>query len=299
MPVEVSDFRSNANDQIAFAARTIGRSRRRRVFEGIYRGKRSVKTVRELAIATGLSRKQVLTAGLALVKTHLVEQTVHQGDTAYRKDPTYSHYRDQILKLADNPDRLRRLPTKTSPLGSVETHVSVNYPRQFVKVQAVTIDDIESFGDVRDVNPGARILLPEAVFKAGVQSIIGETGTFTDWGGEGNDLFTTRVRYRGSRIATAFAFKGPGLRGRLTPARLGKNGDQLQRLFMAPAALLLIQYWGQVDQQIYDDMRTFAVAKSVAQGSLVMYGVIDGSDTSRMVAAYPDHFRGTLAEESQ
>ena len=291
MPQPVTDFRSNVNDQIAFGAKAIGRQgQRRRVFEAIYRGKRGAKTVRELAAATGLSRKQVLTAGLQLAQAHLVEQDRQNGETAYKKDLAISGIRNKIISLADNPERLRHLPTKVTPQVLLETHIQVAYPKPIVQVKQITVNEIDSFFGIEGVMPGRRIELSEAAFKAGVQSIIGERGTFTDWGGELNDLFTTRVLYQGSRVSAAFAFKGPGLRGRLTPARLGKNGDQLQRLFMTPADLFVVQYWGQVDQQVYADMRTFAVAKSVSHAAPILYAVIDGDDTSRIVAAFPDHF---------
>jgi len=61
MPLNVSDARSNANDQIAHAVAVIGRSKyRRAVFEAIYFGKKPSKTVDEIAVKTGLSAKRVL-----------------------------------------------------------------------------------------------------------------------------------------------------------------------------------------------------------------------------------------------
>ena len=55
-----------------------------------------------------------------------------------------------------------------------------------------------------------------------MKRIIGETGRFKDWGGETSDLYTTRLRVGGGRKAAAFGFKGKGLTGVLTPARMGK-----------------------------------------------------------------------------
>ena len=56
-------------------------------------------------------------------------------------------------------------------------------------------------------------------------------------------LSSTRLRIEGERRAAAFAFKGPGKTGRLTPRKMGKNGDQIQRLSKCPAEVFLIQYW--------------------------------------------------------
>lgn len=294
MPQSVTDFRSNANDQLAFAARVIGKGLRRTVFEAIYRGKKSTKTVGEIANQTGLTSKQVLTAGLALANTHLVEKTKVGKETAYQKDPVYSHYRNRVLALADDPAKLRRLPTKIRPASTVEAAiVRVEFPRSLFRIREVTVDDIDSFAAVRGTPADSKVTISERAFKDGIQRIIDEPGEFTDWGGERNDLFTSRVVLDGRRVSTAFAFKGPGLRAkRLTPAVLGKNGDQLQRLFQAPAELFVIQYHGQIDEQVLADMRTFAIAKSVtaAQGTEILYGVIDGADTSRLLAAYPDQF---------
>ena len=67
MPKAVSDSASNANEQIDYAARTIGRSALRRiVFEYIYHGKKKIKTVQDIADNTDLDRKQVLNEGRKL-----------------------------------------------------------------------------------------------------------------------------------------------------------------------------------------------------------------------------------------
>lgn len=75
----------------------------------------------------------------------------------------------------------------------------------------------------------------------GMQQVLGEKGKFQDWGGEGNDLWTTRLRLGGKRRATAFAFKSGGTPGKLTPAKMGRNGDQIQRLFQSPADVFIVQ----------------------------------------------------------
>src|SRR5437773_1881676 len=81
----------------------------------------------------------------------------------------------------------------------------------------------------------AYVALPEAKFKAGVHKLLGEPYVRRDWGGEKGDLHTTRVRVRGKRVTAAFAFKGPGKKGVLTPAGMGKRGDQIANLFETDA----------------------------------------------------------------
>ncbi len=61
MSIGVTDVRSNPQDQIAHAARVIGKSERcRRVFSAIYQGKKKVKTVSEIERITSLDRMTVL-----------------------------------------------------------------------------------------------------------------------------------------------------------------------------------------------------------------------------------------------
>lgn len=105
---------------------------------------------------------------------------------------------------------------------------------------------------------------------------------FQDWGGEPNDLYTTKVRFKGKRRPVAFAFKGPGTKGMLTPKKLGKNGDQIQRLFLSPADIFLVQYHDQVGQAVYEQMKVFATVCSIREGKQIWYGVIDGDDSNRI-----------------
>ena len=94
----------------------------------------------------------------------------------------------------------------------------------------------------------------------------------------------------GKRRATAFAFKGKATKGILTPKKLGKRGDQIQMLFRAPAEIFLVQYWGQIDESVIEQMKNFAIAKSVLEERRIYYGAIDGKDTLRIIDAYPDYF---------
>jgi len=140
------------------------------------------------------------------------------------------------------------------------------------------------------VDPGDYTPTSEARFKAGVAKILRESGRFRDWGGERNDLYTSRVRISGRRHPAAFAFKGPGTRGILTPGRMGKNGDQIQRLFKTAASVFMVQYWGQVAESVTEQMEEFAKAKSAVEGTVVYFGIIDGDDSNRLLKAYPKAF---------
>ncbi len=272
----------------------LGRSKARiAVFSSIYRGKKKIKSVNEIAASTGLSRIRVLQEGLRLANNDLVEQLRFGGATAYQKYPFYSTNKAKVLRLVRNRKAFSRFHTKTRPAPTTTQVVTVKLSVPRPRIRQVTVDDIESFSRVGEVQVlvGTYTPIPEAKFKRGVARILGDTGHFQDWGGEANDLYTTKLRLSGSRVTTAFAFKGPGTKGILTPGKMGKHGNQIQRLFRLPADLYIVQYWGQIAEDVIEQLRAFAVAKAAVEGERINYGVIDGDDSTRLVIAYPSAFK--------
>ncbi len=293
MPLNVSDPRSNPADQIAHAVEVLGRAKQRiAVFKAIYFGKKPVKTVNEITTATGLDRIRVLQEGKRLADNQIVKQISAAGMTAYEKDPFYSAQKKKILRLVQDPVAFASFPTKARPRAALPKEVTIRIPRPRIQARYITVDDIDSFSRVRKtrIEPGDYTAIPETRFKKGIAKILGESGRFRDWGGERNDLYTSRVRISGRRYTAAFAFKGPGTRGILTPGKMGKNGDQIQRLFEAPAECFLVQYCRQVDSSVLAQMRQLAIVKSLMTGTRVFYGLIDGKDSRRLVLAYPEAF---------
>lgn len=293
MPIEVSDKMSNLNDHIVNAAKVIGRSKdRKKVFEELYRGKKLVKTKTELMASTGLKEVRLLQV-LKEFKAHeMIERTKVDRETAYKKIGFYSQYKTKILRYAGNSKALARIPTKTNPKPHGEvTRLAVAFARKSFDVRKLTIDDIDSFRKVRKVKAdGPSKPIDEAKFKAGLQKILNEKGVFNDWGGEKNDLYTTRFQVSGRRIAAAFAFKGKGKKGVLRPNMLGKNGDQIQRLFEAQADVFVLQYWNQIHESVYEQVHKMAVATSAETNRKILYCIIDGEDTARLVKAYKKLF---------
>ncbi len=288
----VSDIGSNAEENIAHAAKIIGRSKHRQlVFDAIYTGKQQVKSASELASKTGLSSKRVLEVGKVLVDDRLVKPTKVNKKTAYEKIDFFHRHKRKILSLVASPEKLRKFPTKRNP-SSLGHIINVRIARDRAKTSQVTLNDIDSFRRARR-KKGKGYLdnkLSESQFKNGLKRIIGEEGNFKDWGGETSDLFTTKLYLRGRRVSAALALKGPATKGKLTPGKMGKNGDQIMRLFEAPAELFLVQYCRQIDQSIAREMELQAVAKSVYTGNKIRYGIIDGQDSLRLVEAYRDAF---------
>lgn len=170
--------------------------------------------------------------------------------------------------------------------------IQVKVPAAGVKAKPITIDDIDSFAKAKKVRAKNYIgdALSEDQFKNGIKTVLGELGVFKDWGGESSDLYSSRAKMNGKRVTVAFAFKGPGKPGKLVPAKMGTNGDQIQRMFRQDADIYIAQHHGQIDPSVLEQMQTHATAKSHYTRRPVYYGVIDGADSERLRLAYPSAF---------
>ncbi|TKJ35704.1 MAG: hypothetical protein CEE38_13925 [Planctomycetes bacterium B3_Pla] len=293
MPMNVVDIRANLNENINHAATIIGKSRdRRRVFEAIYKGKTTVKTVDDIVKETGLSRVRVLQEGGKLSANQIVDKTSKDNQTAYRKVEIYSHHKRKVLSIVDNPENSKRYPTKQRPDVSAIMY-TIRVPGKNPKIKPITIDDIDSFKRVRKVTTIDDSLrldkMLEKRIKAGLKRVIGETYSFKDWGGEKNDLYTNKIVLKGKRRTAAFAIKGRATKGTLTPKKMGKNGDQIERLVGSSAQIFLVVYHGKIDQSINSQLEAFALGKSMS-GNTIYYGTIDGNDLNRLYQAYNGQF---------
>jgi hypothetical protein len=153
----------------------------------------------------------------------------------------------------------------------------------------VFVDEIDTFDKVanniyRPAKSDLDLLrkIPEREIKKAFAEIIGEPNVPKDWGGERSDLFSDRVRLDDKRISTALMFKGPAQFAPLTPAGLGKNGDQIDRLFSEPADLLILQHCHEITPAVRGQMRAYAQQI----GRLKLFCLIDGYDTLRLLHAY-------------
>jgi hypothetical protein len=290
--LQVRDHLSNTPEHIEELARALGKGQRLAVFKAIYRGKRRVKTVGELMKATGLSHVRVLQLAGELADRGFVEQEKIDGETAYRTIRFFQVNKRKVLQSNGNPKALEKLATKRRMKLTVRLPRTVRLSTKGANVARLTIDDIDTFAAVRDVPHGAS--MPKSVsedeFKGGIQAVIGQVGDFKDWPGENSDLYTSRLKVDGKRVTAAFAFKGPGQPGKLTPGRMGKNGDQAQRMFQLDADVFVAQHWREIEPSVVETMRIYAVAKSIATGKLIRYVVIDGQDSERLRQAYPKKF---------
>jgi hypothetical protein len=125
----------------------------------------------------------------------------------------------------------------------------------------------------------AVLRVPEETVKRALAGLIGENFVPKDWGGEQSDLYTSRVFARGRQMATAWLLKGRGHPHAMTVRALGKNGDQMVRLFRESAELLVLQHCREITPNLIDMMDKFAHDPRKPY----FYMVFDGADTARVL----------------
>jgi hypothetical protein len=297
----VSEFPATAPEQIEHFAKLLCKSEdKRSVFSEVYRGQRqSPKTAAEIGEVIKLGAKRVLEIATPLAANHLFEKTKVNGTIAYKKYGAINTVKGRILALATSRKKLARHITVRNPRLRPQI-IKVELPpqsRDFVaNAKHITVDDVDNFARVRSLahhRVPAQLdppRLPEKVFKLGIARILGNRGSFKDWGGERNDLFSTHIKIKGKRYAAAFGFKGPAKSGVLTPGKMGKNGDQIQRLFDSTAQVMMVQYEGEIAESVLSQMQKLAIAKSVSENDKIFYGVIALEDSHRLRLKYTKCF---------
>ncbi|MGA8807120.1 MAG: hypothetical protein WB973_04520 [Thermoanaerobaculia bacterium] len=171
--------------------------------------------------------------------------------------------------------------------GSCSDAVDLGFPAAYSNGE-LYVSQIDAFSALADVSPpslekvGRLKEVPEESVKNAFAEIIGEPFVPKDWGGEMSDLVSTNVSVDGRRMSSAFAFKGPAKFHPLTVADMGKNGDQIFRLFNEPAELVVVQHCHQITSPVRAHMRAFAQWPGRAR----MFCLINGSDTVKILSAY-------------
>jgi hypothetical protein len=285
--ISVSDILSNLNDQLVNAANLMSGSKpRRSIFEAIYKGQKQEKSVQHIMKVTGLTQIRVLNEAKKLGP--LVEK-VRNG---FRKRKELASHYKKILYYARHKRKRESVPTKVSPKIKLGRNppVRITFAPAAAKAIPITIEDIDSFSAAKK-NAKKFGRTREDLIKKAFARIVGEGGTFKDWGGEKSDLYTNKFRVKGARRAVAIAFKGRGTAGKLVPAKMGTNGDQIGRLFDEPAEVFLVVYCGQIESSIVSQMQAFAIAKKALGGQKAYFGVVDEDDLGRIAAGYPLAFK--------
>jgi hypothetical protein len=151
-------------------------------------------------------------------------------------------------------------------------------------------EEVDSFQEIARVTEDeiaglCPLDLEEAEIKRHLCDIIGNPFAQKDWGGEVCDIFCN-VRFRRKSVPAAFVLKGKSYARRpLRISDLGKNGDQLVRMFSLPAELFVVQSNGPIDGAVYSQIRA-QVAEKLMTNQPVYYLVMDGVQTARLLRAF-------------
>jgi hypothetical protein len=290
-----TEFVATSEESIqTIATELLASDRKYKVFEAVYSGGNKPKTATAIAERTGMSEVTVLQLATPMAHKQYFEQVKPANRIAFKKYKHINAVKYRIMRLAKNPKQLEKHISARTPKQTVLLRVD-SRRRHEISVNEIFIDDVHEFRRVRGLHPAKlpRLSpkhLPEKLFKYGAAFILGCKGKFQDWGGEKNDLYTSHVTIGGRRRSTALAFKGPATAPPLTPAKLGSNGDQVQRLFSTTADAFFIQFEGRIEETVKEQMLAHAIKKSHETGREVLYGVIALEDSYRLRTKYNSAF---------
>jgi hypothetical protein len=186
-----------------------------------------------------------------------------------------------VTDLDDDVVELRPIVIATRLYGPAET---AWYPDEWQWVHPRQVDQFSQVDWDSPLTPDDLIRLkaiPERTVKEAIARLIGEPTVPKDWGGERNDLWTTRLMVDGRPHRAAFLLKGPAKFAPMTIAMLGKNGDQVERLSQSPADLLVVQHCHEITEAVHGHLKTYASV----HGKQRRYMLIDGYDTYRILSA--------------
>ena len=123
----------------------------------------------------------------------------------------------------------------------------------------------------------------ERTVKETIAGLLGEHDVPADWGGEESDLFSAELLVGGRRRTGAFLLKGPAKFHQMMPRDLGKNGDQLYRLFNIPADIYIVQHCHTISPAVRKTVEAFALQRSLT--AACRYVIMDGYETARLLRA--------------
>ena len=148
----------------------------------------------------------------------------------------------------------------------------------FERINLVSEKDIEHF-----LSKSGYFDRSEEFIQLALESILDEKLHKKDWGGENNDLYTSNVIFENKRCATAFVLKGNGTGVILLKQKhIGYNGDQTIKAFNSPAELFILQFVGNIDENVIQGLE-LGVQGLRHQGKPASYCIIDGQTTARLL----------------
>ncbi|MFM0162815.1 methyltransferase [Paraburkholderia sediminicola] len=126
--------------------------------------------------------------------------------------------------------------------------------------------------------------IPESTVKELICNLLGEVEVPADWGGEESDLFSCNLMVGGDRMTGAFLLKGPAKFHPMTPRDLGKNGDQLYRLFNTPAQVFVVQHCHSIGPAVRKTAEAFALNRAFIAPCRLVF--LDGWATAQLLRAH-------------
>lgn len=127
-------------------------------------------------------------------------------------------------------------------------------------------------------------MVPELTVKELICRLLGEHSVPSDWGGEESDVLSANLVVGGRRHTGAFLLKGPARFHPMKPTDLGKNGDQLYRLFNIPAQIYVVQHCHTIGAAVRKQAEAFALARSFVAPCQIAF--MDGLTTARLLRAH-------------
>lgn len=126
--------------------------------------------------------------------------------------------------------------------------------------------------------------VPEQAVKELLCRLLGEPSVPNDWGGEESDLLSANLSVNGRRLTAAFLLKGPSRFHPMKPTDLGRNGDQLYRLFNIPADVFVVQHCHTIGAAVRKQALAFALQRSFTAPCRVLF--VDGTTTARLLRTH-------------
>lgn len=157
------------------------------------------------------------------------------------------------------------------------------HSRDFYQIHAEQIEEFQKISDISVGDEWVEVMrkISEDHVKRSFASILGDP-IKKDWGGEFDDHYTTGIHVGGRRFEASFLLKGPSDFREMTPAHLGKNGDQIYRIACTPANLLIVQHSNTIGAAVRATLQAFCYTPA----NMRRYCFIDGKETYRILKAY-------------
>ena len=216
---------------------------------------------------------------LEFSKNGLVNETAYMRMSGSTRLFAYAY----VAEITD--DTVRAIPYAIGDLVTSRSAFSL----PFTSTLELRPNEIQQFSDTDPMwAPSkaefARLAdVTERKIKETIASLLGEHDVPADWGGEESDLFSAELLVGGQRCTGAFLLKGPAKFHQMMPRDLGKNGDQLYRLFNIPANIYIVQHCHTVSPAVRKTVEAFVLQRSLT--AACRYVILDGYDTARLLRA--------------